>query len=461
MNLPFARVFRLLPRGEGGLACDKAGVALGAAELVRFGVDATGRRHSEVAPPAALQRVLAAAYGPQPEPAVLRLHRGLSRAAAALEAGDLCLAGIETVLLRLPDLTRPALEKLAEVAKLEKWGTAWQNQPRVPAGQSDGGQWTTTGDASGAPAVGAKPAAAGSAQAPGHGQEPRRPLDDGVYRPASDDAHVILTGGAEEEEPSLGSNGPPDDYTRLEDVFPGLSDAPGLAIPLAPVDGFLGFSAGANEADLDGALGQYWHLVWEIKQVDPTFADEELLPPGGIDGLTRQGRTNLLNSLRMQRAADYYRILGDVRPLQVETLRFLQDAVDAAYAEAVSAADAGRLEPRLSREEAIGNRVDSAVRLDLKDTFSSFGVPYGPRMDVTINNRDYETTDNDSQYRIPDARLGDVAFDWTLSLKTISSAQIRGFFRADSQPRAVIIVRPSGLGWDSTYLIPRPVDDLL
>ena len=67
--------------------------------------------------------------------------------------------------------------------------------------------------------------------------------------------------------------------------------------------------------------------------------DNELLPPGAIDSLTWQGRDNLINSLRIQRAAAYYRMRGDVGPLQVETLRFLQDAVDAAYQEAVSEAD--------------------------------------------------------------------------------------------------------------------------
>jgi hypothetical protein len=461
MNLPLVTIFRLLPRGEGGLACDKSGVALGAAELVRVGADGGGRRRYETAPLQALGGVLSAAYGPQPESAVLRLHRGLSRAAAALEAGDLCLAGIETVLLRLPDLTRPALDKLAEVAKLEKWGTAWQNQPRLPAGQTGGGQWTTTGDAGGAPAVGANPAAAGRAQVPGHGQQPRLPLDDGVYRPGSDDAHVILTGGAEEEEPSRGSNGPPDDYTRLEDVFPGLSNAPGLAIPLAPIDGFLGVSALADEANLEATTVQYRQLIADIKRVDPAFADQELLPSGGIAGLGWQGRTNLINSLRMQRAADYYRILGDAGPLQVETLRFLQDAVDAAYANAVSEADSARLQPRLSRAEAVGSRVDLVVRQRLIALFDSYGIGYGPGEDVTINNRNYETTDNDSRYRIPDARLGDVAFDWSLSAKTISSPQIRGFFRADCQPRAVIIIRPSQLGRDSAYLIPRPHETLL
>ncbi len=285
-------------------------------------------------------------------------------------------------------------------------------------------------------------------------QNPRLPLDDGVYRPGVDDPHIILTGGAEEEGESRRSNGPPDDYTKLEDVFPGLRDAPALAIPLAPIDDFFGVSAGANEADLDGALGQYWALVHQIKQVDPTFADEELFPPGGIDGLTRQGRTNLINNLRMERAAAYYRMRGDVGFLQVETLRFLKGAVDVAYEEAVSEADASRLQPRLSREEAIGNWVDFTVRKDLKKLFNSFGIPYGPGEDATINNRDYESSESGQSYRIPDARIGDASFDWTLSSKTISAPQIRGFFRADSLPRAVVIIRPSELG--GAYLIPDP-----
>ena len=181
-------------------------------------------------------------------------------------------------------------------------------------------------------------------------------------------------------------------------MFPGLSDAPGLAIPLAPIDGFLGVSAAADEADLDGALGQYWGLVHQIKQVDPTFADEELLPRDGIDGLTRQGRTNLINHLLMERAAAYYRVRGDVGFLQVETLRFLQNAVDAVYPEAVAAADAGRLQPRLSREEAIGNQVDFRVRQALRQLFDEYGIPYGPRANLTINNRDYETSETDILY---------------------------------------------------------------
>jgi hypothetical protein len=449
-------MYRLAPRGGGGLACDKAGVALGAVELVRVGADAAGRRRSEVRPPQGLGWILSAAYGPRPEHVVHRLHRGLSRAAAAIEAGDLCLAGVETVLLSLPDLSPQALAKLAEVAELEKGGTAWQDEPRVPAGQPDGGQWTTADGAGGVATVPAKPVTPVSPRVSAPRQEPPLSLDDGVYRPGADDPHVILVGGAEEEEPSRRSNGPPDDYTRLEDVFPGLNDAPGLAIPLAPIDGFLGVSALADEADLDGALGQYWALVHQIKQVDPTFADEELLPPDGIDGLTRQERTNLINNLRMTRAAAYYRARDDVGFLQVETLRFLRDVVDAAYEEAVSMADVGRLRPRLSRQEAIGNWMDAKVRADLEEMFASYGILYGPGADVIINNRDYETWENGQSYRLPDVRIRDASFDWTLVLKTIRTQQIRGFFRADSQPRAVVIIRPSQLGRDTTYLIPRP-----
>jgi hypothetical protein len=149
---------------------------------------------------------------------------------------------------------------------------------------------------------------------------------------------------------------------------------------------------------------------------------------------------------------------GEVGPLQVETLRFLQDAVDAAYDEAVSAADAGRLTPRMSRQEAIGNSLDPKVRQDLEEMFATYGIPYGPRGDVTVNNRDCETRESGQIYRVPDARIRDVSFDRTLYPKTISTPQVRGFFRADSRPRGVIVVRASQLGRDSTYFIPRPLD---
>ena len=311
MNFPLARMYRLAPRGGDGLACDKAGVALGAADLVRVGADAAGRRRCEVRPRQGLGRILSAAYGPQPQDVILGLHRGLSRAAKAIEADDLCLAGIEAVLLRLPELTRQALAKLAEVAELEKGGTAWQNEPRVPAGQPDGGQWTTAEGASGAPTVRAKPAAV-LPYVPAPAQSLRSRSTTASIGPGSTTRTSSWLAARRKKRSRAGRTGRRTITRRLEDVFPGLREAPGLAIPLAPIDGFLGLTALADEADAEFVWGQYWGLIHQIKQVDPTFKDEELFPPGKIDGLTRQGRTNLINHLLMERAAAYYRVRGDV-----------------------------------------------------------------------------------------------------------------------------------------------------
>jgi len=475
MNLPLTSIYRLAPRGGGGLTCDKAGVALGPAELVRASADAAGRRRYEVRPPRGLGRVLSAAYGPQPEEVVFRLHRGLRRAASAIEAGDLCLAGIEAVLLRLPDPTLSALAKLAEFAELEKGGTDWENQPRVPAGQPDGGQWTTEGGAGAAPAVDAKPAARApspaaiapptAASPPASSSRPKsvHPLDDGVFRPGIDTPRVIPAGAAEEEEearPRL-SNGPPPDFTILEDVFPQLKEAPGLGAALAPVANFLGVAGAADEANLEATMGQYWSLLHQIKQIDPSFVDNPLLPADGIADLTWEGRNELIDNLRTERAVAYYRMRGDIEPLQLEALRYLQKTVDSAYDQAVSMADAGLLNPKLSRERAIGIAMDGIVRAKLSEMLSSYEIPCGPGTDVLVNNRDYETKPRGQDYRVPDARVGDISYDWTLWQKTIGSAQIRGFFRADSRPRGVIIIRPTQLGTGGAYLIPRPIDSLL
>jgi hypothetical protein len=73
---------------------------------------------------------------------------GLRRVASALEAEDLVLAGIEAVMLALPELDADAMAKLARFADLEKGGDDWCNEPRLPAGQPGGGQWTTGGGGS-------------------------------------------------------------------------------------------------------------------------------------------------------------------------------------------------------------------------------------------------------------------------------------------------------------------------
>lgn len=143
MNVPL-RSYRLIERGEAGLACDENGVSLGGVDLARVRQDASGAVRCEVRSPGELGRIMQAAYGSLADVAVLRLHRGLSRAAASLEAKDLARAGIEAVMLGLPELTSEAMSKLAKFADLEKGANAaWETEPRVPAGQAGGGQWTT------------------------------------------------------------------------------------------------------------------------------------------------------------------------------------------------------------------------------------------------------------------------------------------------------------------------------
>jgi hypothetical protein len=153
------RSYRLFDRGGPGLACDGEGVSLGGVELATLSDDLDARR-CLIRSTEEIRDILGLAYGPQPEQAVQRCERGLLRVATWLEAGELAHAQIEAVLLRFPEIDPDRLAKLSAVAPLEKGGSSWQDQPRVPAGQSGGGQWTT-GDA-------------GTATPPGQSKPPRR-----------------------------------------------------------------------------------------------------------------------------------------------------------------------------------------------------------------------------------------------------------------------------------------------
>ncbi len=83
----------------------------------------------------------------------------------------------------------------------------------------------------------------------------------------------------------------------------------------------------------------------------------------------------------------------------------------------------------------------------MNDTTDSAGA--GP---VRFNRRE----NNELTYRRSGARVNDVAFDVTLTRKTLSTPQVRGFFDADSRPSRVVIIRPRQIGADHTYAIPCP-----
>lgn len=144
MVLEQVRSYRLGPRGGPSVACDGEGVSLGGVALVSVAFDAHGHRRCDVRTPDQVTRVLNLAYGPQSGAVAERLQRGLRRIATLLEKADLAVAGIEAVMLRLPDLNAEGHSKLATLANLEKGGSR-ENEPRVPPGESDGGQWTTGG----------------------------------------------------------------------------------------------------------------------------------------------------------------------------------------------------------------------------------------------------------------------------------------------------------------------------
>ncbi len=75
---------------------------------------------------------------------------------------------------------------------------------------------------------------------------------------------------------------------------------------------------------------------------------------------------------------------------------------------------------------------------------------------MRVNRRENDTSGSETTFRRPDARVGSVAYDVTITRKTLQTAQIRGFFASDFQPGQVVIVLPRQIGPDSTRVITRP-----
>jgi hypothetical protein len=243
-----------------------------------------------------------------------------------------------------------------------------------------------------------------------------------------------------------GNSGAVQDPMTLHQVFPGLASAPGGAI-IALADNFLDLTGPANQMTAELLDAQRRDLVRQMKDIDPSYRHEVLAEP-----TTNEGRLADLNTIRFHRAASLYRLHNQVDALQVETLRFAQDKVDQAYDQAIKNAKSGRLKIEISNSVAIGNYIDRVVRRDLRAQFDGYGIDRSTGR-VRVIGREYESSGTDRTYRIPDARVGDIAFDVTLERKTLAKAQIRGFFRADFKPSRVIIIRPSQLGPGNTYII--------
>jgi len=141
VTLAFAGYFRLAgPRGDGRhpyVNDDGAFIGRGVPLLERNALGRWQPRDETV-----LERLLALGYGV----AVELEWRGayLRHVAAALNEGNIALAGISLLRMQLGAL--PSAEHARRMAAVDgllvKDNPDWADEPRVPAGNPDGGQWT-------------------------------------------------------------------------------------------------------------------------------------------------------------------------------------------------------------------------------------------------------------------------------------------------------------------------------
>ncbi|MGH6737943.1 MAG: glucosaminidase domain-containing protein [Bradyrhizobium sp.] len=147
MGLAFTRLFRLAgPRGDGRnpyVNADGAFIGCGVPLLERDPVGRWRPREETI-----LERVLAVGYGTS----IAHGQRiaQLRHVAQYLNDGDVALAQISLLRMQLPPLA--SAEHARAMAKADgviAKDAAWEDEPRVPAGSPDGGEWTDE-DGSGA-----------------------------------------------------------------------------------------------------------------------------------------------------------------------------------------------------------------------------------------------------------------------------------------------------------------------
>jgi hypothetical protein len=143
MDSIFGTWCRLAPRGGAGLSCDKDGVALGPVVLVAAQKTASGKARYRLRSAEELKKTFALAYGPKPPGTFARWHEGLNRVAEALDQGQAVLAAISAVQLGLPEIAPERMDKLARSSLTKSYNP---DEPRVPAGDPTGGEWTGDGE---------------------------------------------------------------------------------------------------------------------------------------------------------------------------------------------------------------------------------------------------------------------------------------------------------------------------
>ncbi len=293
--------------------------------------------------------------------------------------------------------------------------------------------------------------AVGHSRAVRYNEQRAAALLDAVYRPDQNGARLNAASFPRPPRMSRGGNIRAfHEPMTPQQVFPGLRGKPGGAI-VALADDIFGIAGASRELTAELTRDLTDLLINQIRAVDPDFRFDSLGFPQTIEG-----QVNQINDLRFRRAAAFLKIKGEVRPLQVETLRFVQESTDLAYAHGVELLRKGRLPVRLSEQEALGNFIDRQVRRDLRDRYKQYGVDSTGTGPVRVNRRENDSSGSDITFRRPDARVGNVAFDVTLTQKTLRTPQVCGFFNADFKPSHVVIIRPQQISPGSSYIISRP-----
>ena len=164
---------------------------------------------------------------------------------------------------------------------------------------------------------------------------------------------------------------PPTSGALLE-VFPGLATAPGDTI-VYPREGWRDAVSPDVAANETAARAAAEALVSRFARLFQAMCPRRSTTPRPFRGRSKgEWRTSTRFGGRGQ--PPLFIAHGEVQPLQVETLRFLQQRADAAYEEAVLLYQTDRLKAPLGREQAIGREVDRALDRELRDFYSNLGV---------------------------------------------------------------------------------------
>ncbi len=235
---------------------------------------------------------------------------------------------------------------------------------------------------------------------------------------------------------------------RLLEIFPGLAAA-GADEMVYPAQGALASDSRAIASNITHARDTANSLIREIRTLNPGYQPITFNDPSNFP-TTLEGRANYIDRLRLEHAAELFRVNGEAQPLQIEMARYLQRRTDAAYDEARQLLSAGDLDVRLGEEWGVGMYVDNAIRLEFRELMIDLQLARDNDI-VRVGRREYVTR---RSYKIPDLRVADIYFDASISTKTPGLDQIVGYFDSKARPTYVIIVRPSSLG--GLYIITPP-----